>query len=356
MKNWRIIVRITLFCVIFVVIFVGFSRVLTPKWLNVKQYDTFTKRPDGYVDVLFVGSSSMYAGLSPLTMWKTSGVSSQLRASTMQAPHMTYALLEDALNRQKPKLVVLGTLYLFDRYNMDACQASTHMELDAMPLSLIKLSAIRTIIQNSSEQHFIDYLFPFFRYHDRWNQITNSDLSGSKGYDYVHGQHMVFGIKDIADFHGNMTPEGEAVPAFNPDSLAYYQKAVALCQSKEIPVVILAMPRTNWSYARHEGTQKFADMYGIEFIDLNSPGVYDKLNIDVKADYYNENHLNVNGADKVSAYLAQYLAKQYNIPDRRGDQSIAPEWNADVKRFEGVLKNTTMRIIPASEPAQEDDE
>ena len=45
-----------------------------------------------------------------------------------------------------------------------------------------------------------------------------------------------------------------------------------------------------------------------------------QLNFDT--DFYNENHVNIFGADKYTDFLIAYLKEHYNLPDRRKDK----EW------------------------------
>ena len=48
-------------------------------------------------------------------------------------------------------------------------------------------------------------------------------------------------------------------------------------------------------------------------------------------------HLNVRGAEKVSTYLAEYLAAHYELPDHRGDEAYA-SWERSARHFEALVR------------------
>ena len=74
---------------------------------------------------------------------------------------------------------------------------------------------------------------------------------------------------------------------------------------------------------------------GIPFINLNR--YYDELGIDFATDFADKNHMNHLGNVKFTGWLGNYLAANYDIPDRRGDAEylsydvMAGDWNRKLK-------------------------
>ena len=48
-------------------------------------------------------------------------------------------------------------------------------------------------------------------------------------------------------------------------------------------------------------------------------------------------HLNVYGAQKLSAYFAQVLSERYAVPDRRGDEAVAADWEKKSEAYYELL-------------------
>ena len=63
--------------------------------------------------MLYVGSSPLLRGVSPMVMWQEHGFTGYVRASALQAPSVSYGLLAESLKYQNPKLVVLSVIISF---------------------------------------------------------------------------------------------------------------------------------------------------------------------------------------------------------------------------------------------------
>ena len=176
-------------------------------------------------DVLFLGTSHMEFGVSPVEIYRNEGFSSYNLATSGQGLAATFFLLRDALERQSPKAVVLDVsgLFLEDK---DLSEASWKYILDAMPLSRNKtamLSAFREFkesrdgqTKNSSQEpafseegeeeyektgeeilrdpdgflsadNLRNGLFPFFVYHDRWSELSGIDFRDYLPSDESYG-------------------------------------------------------------------------------------------------------------------------------------------------------------------------
>ena len=80
--------------------------------------------------------------------------------------------------------------------------------------------------------------------------------------------------------------------------------------------------------------QAIADQYGVPFYNLfdGSAGV------DFETDCYDEaSHLNPDGAVKVSAYLSERLAADFDLPDHRQDAAFSA-WDDAVSAYRQALK------------------
>ena len=87
-------------------------------------------------------------------------------------------------------------------------------------------------------------------------------------------------------------------------------------------------------YQKHNALQEIAEKNGINFVDLN---LELKKQINCKKDSVDVgDHLNIKGAKKTSAYLGEYLKKEYGLPDRRGTANYK-QWDNDVEEWEKLM-------------------
>mgnify|MGYP000237724856 CR=1 FL=1 len=61
------------------------------------------------------------------------------------------------------------------KYDTPQSEAYNRMTLDGMPLSKHKLDAIKASM--TEDEDMVSYLIPFLRYHSRWSELTDADLS-----------------------------------------------------------------------------------------------------------------------------------------------------------------------------------
>ena len=345
MGKWKMAAKPIVFLLLFISLGFGFTRLLTPFWSETSnQSETFYNLAEDEIDVMVVGSSSLRAGVSPLAMWEARGITAFSRSSSVQAPLITYFNVAEGLEYQTPEVVIIGTMYLFDEYDVDNEEREPGLRatLDTRRLSKQKLEAIRAIVQESEFQTFGDYLFPIVRHHAQWASI--SETTFQREHHYTRGHNTVYRLAAVED-QRNMTPVDQP-KAVNEDSAYYYRKAIEACLEKGCDVLLLTAPRANWTYDQYLAIQQLADEYGVDYLDFNLDEVWDAAGIDVQADFYDGKHLNTYGAVKISQYLADYLAERYQIPDRRTDETVAASYNADYERFRTEMEERRTKLFP----------
>jgi len=70
MKTQHPFLRVIVFILVFCIFFSIASQVLSKKYDYDSQTTTFYKQPKDSIDVLFLGASGFYRGVSPLIMWE----------------------------------------------------------------------------------------------------------------------------------------------------------------------------------------------------------------------------------------------------------------------------------------------
>jgi hypothetical protein len=123
------------------------------------------------------------------------------------------------------------------------------------------------------------------------------------------------------------------------------------------PMQITALEHpTSWSKLRHEAARDFAKQYNITFIDLN----YD---VDIGIDWAHDTcdhgiHMNLNGAQKVTEYIGDYLSKNYELlyypnPDYDKHKELYDKYMAashiatayELKDYLEYIKKSNLNIV-----------
>jgi hypothetical protein len=168
MKKSVILRRVVAVGLLLIFILYMLQRLLVPKYITGIVEGAFVaeyyREPDKSFDVIFVGDCEVYENFSPAELWKEYGIHSYIRGSAQQYIWQSYYLLEDTLRFHKPEVVVFNIQSL--QYDESQSEAYNRMTLEGMQWSPAKVGSIRASMTEG--EHFLDYVFPILRYHDRW--------------------------------------------------------------------------------------------------------------------------------------------------------------------------------------------
>ena len=264
--------------------------------------------PEETLDVFFVGDSISYASIIPIQIWRDHGITSYLCGSTMQDLYYTKEFVNKAFETQSPEIVFLGTATIFNEF--------TEKEK----------------IWNSLEQ-----LVPILRYHDRWKSFVKwPEWETGFKVDYVYcepgkGYYYSLGVEGIdATGYAFETPAVEWVPDINKKTLWEIKE---ICDAQGAQLILLSEPNVagSWGPHRHNAAAILAEEMGVEYIDLNY--LQKEVPIDWMKDTFDGgDHLNYYGAQKVTAYLGQYLAETGLFEDKRENPDY-DFWNETQTKF-----------------------
>lgn len=275
------------------------EEMYNPVAVKQKRQAIAAERTDS-IDVFFIGDSMAYSSFMPIRIWKEKGYTSYVGAIMAERLCDTCAILRTTLETQSPKVVVLETNCLY-RY------AGLEQDVEDAAGSLA------------------GKLFPVLKYHARWKNIFSRG-----GFDEeVAAEQRAKGFRrrtgQVPYTGGDYMKETDAVREVPYTARKYLEEILTLCDSKGATLVFVSVPSPkNWNYKKHNGAKQYAEEHNIPFLDLNL--MTDELGIDWKTDTKDGgDHLNENGAKKVSDYLGSYLKETYSLPDRRND-SLYADW------------------------------
>lgn len=280
-------------------------------------------------DVLILGDCEVYENISPVTMWEEYGITSYIRGSSEQLIWQSYYLLEDTLKYETPKVVVLNVLAM--QQSEAKSEAYNRMTLDGMRWSFSKLNSIKESM--TEEESIISYVFPFLRYHSRWSELTSDDIKYmfDKPNVTTNGYLMQVGVRP-------MTVSPQEVPLknyqFSERNYRYLDKIRQLCEEKGIKLVLMKAPSMYPYWYEQWNTQikEYAQKYDLLYLNMIEQS--EKIGIDYTTDTFDYGqHLNVDGAEKLSKYLGKILKEKCNAADYRNNTEYQKTWDKLTEQY-----------------------
>lgn len=255
--------------------------------------------PENSIDVLFLGDSESCDVYSPVQLYGEQGFTSYNTGSRAQRISDTYAILQQELKRQSPKLVVVEVNNVFKQEtlynNGDNAEIFTEKILPiAHYHSFYKLFQIPEIIYGMNTEYAKASVLKGF-----WYRKQSVAYTGRK--DYMNASTKEVNI-----------PEGSG---------EYLEKIVDLAKSKEIQVLLISSPSPkNWTEGKSLAIADWAKEKGETFLDLNEQ--VDEMGIDWNTDSLDRgDHVNFSGTLKINSYIGKILKEEYDLPDHSADQT-----------------------------------
>jgi len=344
LQKIRTALRFAVFIAVFLLLLSYVTGFFIRESMDTDETNAFYFEPENSIDVLYVGSSPIVRGVSPMLIYEQHGFAGYMRATVLQAPAVTYALLAEALETQTPSLVVLRCDNILQTYEYDEREADLRRVLDGMRPSLHKLKVVLEVTKSDERQSALSYFFPLLRYHDRWKtfvfgeteQIIRPTHSVRKGHLFLNES------KPQAYPEHFMQPlqTGANPNPYDENAVMHFTNAIKLCTDNNIPVLVVHFPSMHWSLKRSEAMAAFAAECGADYLDMDLDVYREAIGLNPETDYYDGGHVNTAGSLKVSAFLGDYMDVHYNLPDRRNDPAYAL-WDEDLLAYKDILEGKT---------------
>lgn len=370
MKKSALLIKTTAFILFGLLLFFEVQRIVTPKRDPIIFPERANNLEENVVDVVFLGSSHVYNGISPMEIYARTGITAyDLTSNAQLLPH-SYFFLKDFFERQSPKVVVVDALGLF--FKPLGWEDAWQFLFDTMPIGKTKWDIVAAYreITGKSLADTVSCFFPIIDYHGRWQELTPIDFSGApQGLSFSAGYLMgtsVWGNSFSADWinaaanemeneynqgwlisndHGSIdTSEitepifDETVSEWNKEWLSRIQK---LCEEHHAQCILSKVPNlippqdyvveTTWTYHKIAVSKSIAADLGIPYVDL---GYGESASLDFTKDSMDGGkHLNVLGAEKVSAFWADYLMNETNLNQKERDSE---QYNSMLQVYQPV--------------------
>ena len=249
------------------------------------------------IDVLVAGDSESYTSVSPMDLWDRAGIAAYDCGQPGQRIQETYYILKTAFRTQSPKLVLFETNTMFR---------------DPGFLKNVQLSLTEPLA----------YHFPVIKYHNAWKALFDGPGGPKKSYKGFEIRDKVVSYEGDEEYMKETKDKAQIPEVVR----IYMEKIKRLCEKNGANLLLVSAPSPkNYNYKKHNSLEEYARENNLPYVDLNMK--FRDIGIDWKLDSYDRgDHLNISGARKVTAYIGQYLADNYDLPDRRNDDGWR-EWD-----------------------------
>lgn len=285
-------------------------------------------------DVIFIGDCEVYENISPAVLWQEYGINSYIRGSAQQLTWQSYYLLEEMLTYETPEVVVFNVLAM--KYGEPQSEAYNRMTLDGMKWSSSKSEAVK--VSMMEDENYVDYLFPLLRYHSRITELEEDDLKYFWDRDKVtfNGYYMRVDVKPAEN-----VPEGKPLGSYEFGELAweYLDKMVDLCNAKGVELVLMKAPSLYpyWYDQWEEQIEAYAKENNLKYYNFLED--IDEMGIDFTTDTYDAGlHLNLSGAEKLSAHIGELLVKDCGLESRHGEEKLEKSWEEKLKAYNAEIE------------------
>lgn len=298
------IIKVLSFLLCLCAVFALLQAIITPKYPedSTMIVEGFSELEKNSLDVLAIGSSQMFCAVNPDVLRQETGAESYVFGGSSQRLPVTAYYLEQALKRQSPRVVLLEVCMLWEDSGAED-EAALSWSFDPMPLSWGKLKTLYQIFDGDLSQT-LSHALPLWQRHARWNQLEELDYiwpfeahpSESGGFLYREE------VKPVVLEFPDSDPDTPVAP-IPEDNIAAIQKIRDICRAQGITLIAFKAPSGNWTRAMSGAAKALMDDLEIRYWDCMDN--LEEIGLNPETDFFNRLHLNADGAEKVTRFLAQ---------------------------------------------------
>lgn len=297
---------------------IGLTHLLRPVDLDiaVDAVEVFHELPKDSIDVLCLGSSHMWRGLDPLTLYHEHGFSVYNYGCVAQKINTTLLFLQDAFRMQSPRVIIIDAFYA-NRLNDNKTFNSELYSTKHISFSKNKLAYLHSIFGWDIEAYFA-YLFPLASFHSNWETLFSvEDKTGIVPYRDLH-ETLGFAYSVSVTPSYLPSPGTKEQLPLDSKAVAVLDEIVALCKDHDAQLIFIVIPYEK-EYQYDAAMRDYASKNDCLFLNLFDH--LQEIGLDVSSDFSDTSHLNASGAAKVASFIGQYLADNFTLPDHSG------QWN-----------------------------
>ncbi len=286
------------------------------------------------IDVVFIGASEVYCDFAPGYAYGKYGFTSYPFVSQGSTVKNFTTAVKEVVRTQHPKLIVIeinGALYDEPHYSKEAY---TRYFIDNVPLNRNKVN----FIEKNVTENKIEYYLPIIKYHSNWKEIGKGLLwNASVLADRFRGYTLLKGIKTKSSVQPMAREElYNLLPGVEQDRAPLLEDAekeliglLEYCRAEGLNVLFVRFPhavldKDRVRFGRAAAAGDLIESYGFPYVSFDF--LIDDIGLDPETDFYNPEHLNINGQQKFTEYFSKYLIREFGITATELDRRTQKEW------------------------------
>lgn len=323
--------HIIVFIVLFIIGFIYLNKVFaTPNHFNNTISDFKKLSKETNIDLVFYGSSHVYTAYNPLVFNRFNKTISYNLGSDAFKLHFTDLLFLESIKYTHPKLVVLE-LYPPSLYDIEGDEDKGFQLRGLDFVSNFSFRKFKEVCEVYDFNEIAGVYSPLIRNHSKWSEVDYFDLDRNKDIDTIENYFYAgfIGSRHIAseklrlkytDFDRDDYLHQKFL-SLNSKKRHQIIDFVNLVKKNGIDVLILSSPdmraKLDFNEYFYIELQEICNQLNIQFLNLNDHTKEIGLNL---SDFKDHAHLNTYGSLKTSIYLAEYIRKNYQLPDRSNEE------------------------------------
>ena len=326
MKKIKPILKIVSFSLILAAMLYVLSFLAKPDSYNLEHIAGFYSEKPESIDLVYIGGSAAFVYYEPLKSWQDHGIVSYDYAADSIQAELYPTMIREVLKTQSPKLIVIDAraFQYRDEDNMDAKppeEVHYRNTLTGMRLSKNKIDFIDQYVGDVLGDKKLSYYLDIIKYHDNIVCFNGNSIKVLMGTykDPYNGFYFCPKVKEVEQYDFRT----EEKKALSEETEKILTELLDEMDSTGVEYLFTVSPYSEKK--EHKMTfntvQEIVEKRGYRFIDCNEYA--EEMGLDYSTDLYNEDHVNVFGAEKYTDFLNQYILQNFSIPDRRGDASYS---------------------------------
>lgn len=286
----------------------------------------FYEEPRDSIDVVFVGGSNVFRYYNPKQAFEQEGFTSYDYAVEHTVPIVSDAII-DIQRTQDPILIVADVRCYLSSCFSGAMGVGFKNQLGSQDfhlMSRLETSLKHKFLGGGGYSEMVSIFLDLPLYHDNMEALSDrqhwlfmddnrgemetSDYKHENGYlQYLSASHLrkMFSneTKSLLD-NDNTTP-------LEPAAERLYRDFLAWCQEKNVNILLVEAPFvvSEQDVLESNELEKIAKEYGIPFLGMRS--IIEETGLNYERDYADPVHVNYLGAEKYTAFMAEYIEKNY---------------------------------------------
>ena len=294
--------------------------------------------PDGLIDVVFVGSSHCYCGIHPPVLWREYGIAAFDMSVSGQDKDSAYHDLVELYKTQEPSVIYVDLFaLLFDEHLVESNVYRNYLSLRT---SLNSIALVNKYIPEEDRETFY-FRFPII--HTRYREL--------KKYDFIPYPPNTFGRGEYYEMHIGGSWENPAalndsvIGELSEKNRNWLADMISLAETHDTDIEFIVIPFAV-NPAQQEilnAAEAMLEVNHYSYTDFNK--LREQLGISLQSDFSDQFHLNIYGAEKLTAFLGKDLIEKYDLPDHRGDEEYQ-QWEDDLRWYENVkIRNKMVSAV-----------